>query len=194
MRIASHPSIARIATADTPTSFSTSFSIFISRPADGCLTPVAHGCSLGLEGEGIWFLTSLPSRTAAGLSMAPTVVAAPATPAPTKIKRPIPPGIQTNGVPPSRSSPSPSVSAKRAPSSAVRQPSNPPTATGPTPTSARPPNRARRDGPGQVLGRGQRSAGLRSASIAPEFALSPTTEPPPYGSCHAAILSSSRHV
>ena len=121
--------------------------------------------------------------------MAPTVAAAPAAPVATKVKRPIPPGIQTNGVAPSRSSPSPSMSAKRAPS-AVRQPSNPPATGGTTPVSARPPNRPRRDASGQALGRGQRSAGLRSASTAPDLATSPTTEPLPYGS----YISALRHV
>ncbi|KAM7220879.1 Spt20 family domain containing protein [Rhypophila decipiens] len=124
--------------------------------------------------------------------MAPTVTAAvPPAPVTGKIKRPIPPGIQTNGVvvggAAARSSPSPSMSAKRPPS-AVRQPSNPPTANGMTPSSARPPNRLRKDGPGQVLGRGQRSAGLRSASIVPDFASSPAVEAPPYVVTDSYIL------
>jgi len=111
--------------------------------------------------------------------MAPTITAAQPTPVASKIKRPIPPGIQTNGVVTSQSSPSPSMSAKRAPS-AVRQPSNPPTTNGANPPSARPQNRPRRDASGNILGRGQRSAGLRSASIVPDFSMSTNTEPPPY--------------
>jgi len=98
-----------------------------------------------------------------------------------KIKRPVPPGIQTNGVSSSRSSPSPSMSAKRPPPG-VRQQSNPPNANGSNASSsARGPNRQRRDASGQLLGRGQRSAGLRSASIVPDFEMSHAVDPPPYG-------------
>lgn len=110
--------------------------------------------------------------------MAP-VAAASQPSAASKIKRPAPPGIQTNGVSSSRSSPSPSMSAKRPPS-AARQQSNPPNANGAAASSARPPNRQRKEASAQLLGRGQRSAGLRSASIVPDFEMSHAVDPPPY--------------
>ena len=99
-----------------------------------------------------------------------------------KAKRP--PGIITNGVHSSTSSPSPSMSASRLPGGSAKYPPTSATSNGVGSSSgARSANRIRRDAPGQLLGRGQRtsSVGLRSASIAGEVALQHTADPPPYG-------------
>jgi transcription factor SPT20 len=121
-----------------------------------------------------------PRATHCSPAMAPVVTAIP-PPQPAaapKSKRPIPPGIQTNGVvSTSKSSPSPSMSAKRTPS-AIHPPLNPPAVNG---SSTRPANRQRREQSAQLLGRGQRSAGLRSASMAPDAAAASSIEPLPYG-------------
>ncbi|ORY59955.1 Spt20 family-domain-containing protein, partial [Pseudomassariella vexata] len=103
---------------------------------------------------------------------------------PNKIKRPPPPGIQTNGASSSRSSPSksPSMSAKR-----------PPTAGGKpqlTPTSAsvngvngaasrQSISRSRRETSTQAIGRNGRNNGLRSASMAFDMSLPQAFEPRP---------------
>lgn len=101
-----------------------------------------------------------------------------------KTKRPIPPGIQTNGINSSTSSPSPSMSAGRLPNSASKIPPNSATSNGiGSASGVRSANRARRDAPSQILGRGQRntSVGLRSGSIAGEFVTPQATGPQPYG-------------
>lgn len=96
-----------------------------------------------------------------------------------KVKRPIPPGIQTNGmIQSSKSSPSPSMSAKKPPSSA-KQPPHSASERSITASTVRPINRARREPSSQILGRNSRnSAGLRSASMAADMA--GHDEPPPY--------------
>lgn len=103
-----------------------------------------------------------------------------------KVKRPVPPGIQTNGINSSTSSPSPSMSASRLPS-AAKYPSASASSNGigNTSSGARSATRIRRDAPAQLLGRGQRnsSAGLRSASIVGESAVAQPAEPQPYGRC-----------
>jgi len=101
-----------------------------------------------------------------------------------KIKRPVPPGIKTNGINSSNSSPSPSMSASRLPP-AAKYPPNSATSNGvgPSNSGARSANRIRRETPGQSLGRGQRnnSVALRSASIAGEYAIPQNSGPQPYG-------------
>ncbi|KAL3424662.1 hypothetical protein PVAG01_03943 [Phlyctema vagabunda] len=110
----------------------------------------------------------------------------------TKAKRPIPSGIQTNGINSSTSSPSPSMSAGRLPS-ASKQVNNP-NGFGSSASAARSVNRLRRDPPGQALGRGQRnsSAGMRSASLAGDLAVGHVTQPPPYIQTDAYILKKFR--
>jgi transcription factor SPT20 len=100
----------------------------------------------------------------------------------TKIRRPVPHGIQTNtnGINSSTSSPSPSMSAGRLPSAAKYAPSSATSnGVGSNSSGARSANRNRREGPGQILGRGQRnsSVGLRSASIAGELLIPQVAEP-----------------
>jgi len=106
-----------------------------------------------------------------------------------KVKRPIPPGIQTNGINSSTSSPSPSMSASRLPGSGAKYPPNSATSNGVGSRGAgvRATNRTPRDVPGQLLGRGQRnsSVGLRSASIAGDLNISQSAEPQPYSKQHA---------
>lgn len=102
-----------------------------------------------------------------------------------KIKRPVPPGIQTNGINSSTSSPSPSMSASRLPSGSKVAP-NSATSNGVGNSSAvRSANRARRDAPPQLLGRGQRNGsvglGLRSGSIVGDSVVPQTLTPQPYG-------------
>ncbi|KAF9871159.1 hypothetical protein CkaCkLH20_11328 [Colletotrichum karsti] len=104
--------------------------------------------------------------------MAPVVTAIQPPAVASKIKRPVPPGIQTNGASSIRSSPSPSMSTKKPPNSA--------TMNGANPQSARPANRTRRE-PSAHAGRNSRnSAGLRSASLAADLAAAQAVEPPPY--------------
>lgn len=99
--------------------------------------------------------------------------------APGRAKRPVPTGIQTNGV--DVSTPSPSPSAKRPPATA-KQPQNSATPNIAPPTSTRPPSKPRREMSIQMAGRGSRnSAGLRSASIVAESAGPAAVEPRPYG-------------
>lgn len=102
----------------------------------------------------------------------------------TKVKRP--PGIITNGIHSSTSSPSPSMSAGRLPGGA-KYPPNSATSNGAgsNTSGARSANRVRRDGPAQLLGRGQRNGsvgvGLRSGSVAGEhFPVQAVADPPPY--------------
>jgi transcription factor SPT20 len=111
-----------------------------------------------------------------------------ATAVQSKIKRP--PGIQTsgiNGINSRTSSPSPSMSAGRLPPGA-KYPINATTTTsnGISNGSRSAKDRTRRDGPPQLLGRGQRnnSVGLRSASIAGESTAAPISEQP-YGESRA---------
>jgi transcription factor SPT20 len=106
-------------------------------------------------------------------------------PVSSKIKRPVPPGIQTNGINSSASSPSPSMSASRLPSGSKMGP-NSATSNGVGNNSAvRPPNRTRREAPPQLLGRGQRNGsvglGLRSGSIVGDSVVAQTLTPQPYG-------------
>jgi hypothetical protein len=103
-----------------------------------------------------------------------------ATAVQSKIKRP--PGIQTsgiNGIHSSTSSPSPSMSAGRLPPGA-KYPTNGVTSNGVGNGSRSAKDRIRRDGPPQLLGRGQRnnSVGLRSASIVGESAAAAISEQP----------------
>jgi transcription factor SPT20 len=102
-----------------------------------------------------------------------------------KIKRPVPPGIQTNGINSSTSSPSPSMSASRLPSGSKVAP-NSATSNGVGNSSAvRSANRSRREAPPQLLGRGQRNGsvglGLRSGSIVGDSVVPQTLTPQPYG-------------
>ncbi|CZR57002.1 uncharacterized protein PAC_06891 [Phialocephala subalpina] len=103
-----------------------------------------------------------------------------------KVKRPVPPGIQTNGINSSTSSPSPSMSASRLPNGGSKYPPNSASSNGIGNSSAgvRTASRIRRDAPPQLLGRGQRNSsvglGLRSASIVGESAITQPAEPPPY--------------
>ena len=102
-----------------------------------------------------------------------------------KIKRPVPPGIQTNGMNSSTSSPSPSLSASRLPSGSKVAP-NSATSNGVGNSSAvRSANRSRREAPPQLLGRGQRNGsvglGLRSGSIVGDSVAAQTLTPQPYG-------------
>jgi transcription factor SPT20 len=86
----------------------------------------------------------------------------------TKAKRPVPPGIQTNGGPSSTSSPSPLLSAKKPPPNAM-QPPNSASDRSITASTVRPVNRARRETSSQIQGRNSRSsAGLRAQSISHE--------------------------
>src|SRR6478609_6700074 len=97
-----------------------------------------------------------------------------------KVKRPVPPGIQTNGaITSSKSSPSPSMSAKKPPPSA-KQPPHSASDRAITASTVRPVNRARRETASQLQGRHSRnSAGLRSASLAADHS-SHDAEPRPY--------------
>lgn len=115
--------------------------------------------------------------------MAP--VTATAQSVPQKLKRPIPPGIQTNGINSSTSSPSPSMSTGRLPNSAKIVPNS---ATsngfgGALSAGPRSANRLRRDGSTQALGRGQRNASGtgRGAGLNDEGGEVPAAEPTPYG-------------
>ncbi|GJD04531.1 hypothetical protein ColKHC_13356 [Colletotrichum higginsianum] len=104
--------------------------------------------------------------------MAPVVTAVHPPSVASKVKRPVPPGIQTNGASSARSSPSPSMSTKKPPNAA--------TANGVNPQSARPTNRTRRE-PSTQAGRISRnSVGLRSASLAADMTSVQFVEPPPY--------------
>lgn len=97
-----------------------------------------------------------------------------------KVKRPIPPGIQTNGnAQSSKASPSPSISSKKPPLSA-KQPPHSASERSITASTVRPINRARRENSSQIAGRNSRnSAGLRSASMAADTAAQ-FAAPPPY--------------
>ncbi|RQM07694.1 hypothetical protein DH86_00001712, partial [Scytalidium sp. 3C] len=107
-----------------------------------------------------------------------------------KAKRPMPPGIQTNGINSSTSSPSPSMparglpsgGAKNAPNSAVSNASN---------SASRSVNRQR---PGQLLGRGQRttSLSLRSGSVIGDISIEQAVQPQPYIKTDAYILKKYR--
>ncbi|TVY21793.1 SAGA complex subunit spt20 [Lachnellula arida] len=110
-----------------------------------------------------------------------------------KAKRPIPPGIQTNGIHSSTSSPSPSISAGRLPNSG--KPPNSAASNGAGNNSGvRSASRAKRE-PGPLLGRGQRnsSVGLRSASIVGDSAAPQTAEPLPYVLSDEYILKKYRN-
>ncbi|KAK1994340.1 hypothetical protein LX36DRAFT_751786 [Colletotrichum falcatum] len=104
--------------------------------------------------------------------MAPVVTAVQPPSVASKVKRPVPPGIQTNGASSIRSSPSPSMSIKKTPNSA--------TMNGANPQSARPANRTRREPSNQASRISRNSAGLRSASFAADMASAQAVEPPPY--------------
>ncbi|GKT44518.1 uncharacterized protein ColSpa_04699 [Colletotrichum spaethianum] len=104
--------------------------------------------------------------------MAPVVTAVQPPSVASKIKRPVPPGIQTNGASSIRSSPSPSMSTKKPPNSA--------TTNGANPQSARPANRTRREPSTQASRISRNSVGLRSASLAADMASAQAVEPPPY--------------
>ena len=120
-------------------------------------------------------------RLARPFTMSPvTAAAAQPAPAAPKIKRPPPPGIQTNGVVHSTSSPSPSMSNKK----------TTPVTKQPTPNSAsdrniavssvRGINRARREATSLSLGRNSRnSAGMRTDPFSAEMD-GQISEPPPY--------------
>ncbi|KAF6822014.1 hypothetical protein CPLU01_12259, partial [Colletotrichum plurivorum] len=104
--------------------------------------------------------------------MAPVVTAIQPPAVASKIKRPVPPGIQTNGASSIRSSPSPSMSTKKPPNSA--------TTNGANPASARPANRPRREPSAQGGRISRNSAGMRSASLAADMMTGQAVEPPPY--------------
>ncbi|KAI9051422.1 hypothetical protein LZ554_004468 [Drepanopeziza brunnea f. sp. 'monogermtubi'] len=121
--------------------------------------------------------------------MAPTSVTATAQSQTSKFKRPVPPGIQTNGIHSSTSSPSPSMPASRLPS-AAKYPPNSATSNG-TGSSSGPKsaNRNKRDAPSQLPGRGQRnsSVGLRSGGIM-DFTIGQNAEPQPFFKSDEYIL------
>ncbi|SCN73918.1 related to positive cofactor 2 [Fusarium fujikuroi] len=106
-----------------------------------------------------------------------------------KVKRPVPPGIQTNGaITSSKSSPSPSMSAKKPPPSA-KQPPHSASDRAITASTVRPVNRARRETASQLQGRHSRnSAGLRSASLAADHS-GHDAEPRPYIVTDSYILN-----
>ncbi|KAI0479481.1 Spt20 family-domain-containing protein [Xylariaceae sp. FL0804] len=122
--------------------------------------------------------------------MAPVVTAVP-PPVP-KIKRPPPPGIQTNGASSSQS-PSPSISAKKPPPGIARQASVPNSAgvNGVVAPASRPAlARARRENGNTGNTRGQRNnASLRSAGLAPESGMPTTFEPRPQVVTDSYILN-----
>ncbi|KAL6864513.1 Spt20 family domain-containing protein [Trichoderma novae-zelandiae] len=133
-------------------------------------------------------------RRASGVTMAPTNVttaavtatAVPPPPVPTKIKRPVPPGIQTNGAASLAGSPSPSLASSKPPS--AKQPPNSASDRAITASTVRPINRVRRDTLNQASGRNSRnSAGMRSASLAADTAAH-GYEPPPYVVTDAYVL------
>lgn len=117
--------------------------------------------------------------------MAPTSAVSQSTVA-TKMKRPVPPGIQTNGPISSTSSPSPSLANKKmTPGNQQQQPQQP------APNSAsdrniavstvRPINRMRREANAQNQGRNSRnSAGIRTGEDG-NFSAIQDDGPPPYG-------------
>ncbi|KAL2075702.1 hypothetical protein VTL71DRAFT_645 [Oculimacula yallundae] len=113
----------------------------------------------------------------------------------TKVKRPIPPGIQTNGINSSNSSPSPSISNSRLPPT-TKYPPNSATSNGAGSSASGPrsASRIRRDAPPHLLGRGQRnsSAGLRSASLIGDSSVAHTVEPQPYIKSDGYILKKYR--
>ncbi|KFG87048.1 hypothetical protein MANI_007853 [Metarhizium anisopliae] len=105
-----------------------------------------------------------------------------------KIKRPVPPGIQTNGIASSNSSPSPSMSAKKPPTSAKQAP-NSASDRSITASTVRPVNRARRENSSQAAGRNSRnSAGMRTGSFSVD-AGAKDDGPPPYVVTSQYILS-----
>lgn len=130
-------------------------------------------------------------RRASGVTMAPTnvttaavtatAVPPPPVPVSSKMKRPVPPGIQTNGAASSLAgSPSPSLASSKPPSSAKQPPSSA-SDRAITASTVRPINRVRRDTLNQTSGRNSRnSAGMRSASFAADTAAH-GCDPPPYG-------------
>ena len=123
--------------------------------------------------------------------MAPSATA---TQSLSKIKRPVPPGIQTNGINSSTSSPSPSMSTGRLPSAAKATPHSA-TTNGNGTSAPRSANRNRRDGSSQLLGRGQRngSVGVRSSSILGDSGAVQAPPVMPYGmevsGCHRSLLT-----
>ncbi|KAH9216979.1 Spt20 family-domain-containing protein [Leptodontidium sp. 2 PMI_412] len=125
--------------------------------------------------------------------MAPSTTATQSQPS--KVKRPVPPGIQTNGINSSTSSPSPSISNSRLPST-TKLPTNPATSNGAgsNASGARSASRNRRDAPPQLLGRGQRnsSVGMRSASLVGDSGIAHVAEPQPYVKSDAYILKKYR--
>lgn len=105
-----------------------------------------------------------------------------------KAKRPVPPGIQTNGPMPATSSPSPSISAKKPPPSARQTPTSAGDRTI-TASTVRPVNRARREASFQAQGRNSRnSAGIRAASFSADMAAQ-YSEPLPYGKVFSCLLA-----
>ncbi|CAH0002013.1 unnamed protein product, partial [Clonostachys byssicola] len=82
-----------------------------------------------------------------------------------KMKRPPPPGIQTNGVVATTPSPSPSASAKKPPPSAKQPTPNPGVERNITTSTVRPVNRVRRDTITQLGRNSRNSTGLRSSSV-----------------------------
>ncbi len=125
--------------------------------------------------------------------MAPVVSAAAPAAVPNKIKRPTPSGIQTNGAhaaPPAKSSPSPSMSAKKPPSAVAKQlQQQTPASTiangvnGTTGANRSNLARARRDTANQAVARGQRNnaGSLRSASLTADLSVPQSFEPRPAG-------------
>lgn len=116
-----------------------------------------------------------------GIEMAPSATTTQSLSS--KIKRPVPPGIQTNGINSSTSSPSPSMSAGRLPSATKYPNSVTSNGVGSSTSGPRSANRIRREPSGPLLGRGQRynSGGLRSASLAGDHGSLQASEPMPYG-------------
>jgi len=121
--------------------------------------------------------------------MAPVTTTTQALPA--KIKRPVPPGIQTNGINSSTSSPSPSLSSAKLPNSA-KNPPHSATSNGVGASGPRSANRLRRDGSTQAFGRGQRSAvgSARLGGINADMEEAIPADPTPYGmqSGHIGVM------
>lgn len=131
--------------------------------------------------------------------MAPVATAIP-TPVPNhnpgaaKIKRPPPPGIQTNGAASSRSSPSqsPSMSVKRTPTGGNKAQATPTTvAVNGVNRSAS--GKPRREASAQANGRIVRLNGLRSASLALDSAVPQAIEPRPDGKTPDIPQNDTRH-
>ncbi|SPO03977.1 uncharacterized protein DNG_06660 [Cephalotrichum gorgonifer] len=111
--------------------------------------------------------------------MGPVATAVPPSPVPAgKAKKPIPPGIQTNGAGPSPS-PSPTMTTKKAPNSAKAASIPPPPTPNGTGGQAQkaPQNRPRREASAQLSRTSRNSVSLRASSVADEM-IAQASKPP----------------